>query len=731
MARKKVHLDLEEVMHLYNDSTVPFKQKAKLLGTSPDTLRKFLRENGVDIPTKKSPASETLSVEKVTELYVNQNISRKETAKMLGVSLSTLARFIEANNIQKDNSKIVELREKTMLDRYGVKHALDSEEFKDKARQTCRENHGVDYPMQSTEVMAKSRETSQEHWGTSHPLQSDEYWTQYWEDHPRKPEKPRYSDLSTEEKAAIQAERSERRKQTNIERYGVENPSQVPEFRSKAVATTRALYGDDVFFRTGTFKERASKTLRERYGVDSPMHSEEIKSKARETIQERYGVDCTLQNPEVQAKTIATNIEKYGNVSPMKNEKVKQKQRETCLKHYGADNPSKVPELQAKKQATNMERYGVPDYNQQCIAHIEEWNDKNLFHEVCDRMEMELGRAPRISELKDYFNASASSVYTKLHTFECHEILNKATSYIEDMWRHWMQLEGIPCLDKPARILPNPEGRPREIDIYIPEFNLGIEIDPTYTHNSTVPYHHRSTPKSKHYHQQKTIAAEQAGINLIHIYDFDDEEKLKSIIRSLCHLNDRIFARNTICKSIDKKTERAFLEANHLQGYVKSSKAYGLYTNNDDQLLVAVMTFGNPRYGAMDERNIQWELLRFCSLDGVSVVGGASKLFKAFVDECDPESVLSYANYDISNGDMYEKLGFEYKRLTDPSYTWVKLNDPTDTYSWYVVNAKGFDNLFGTNYGKGTSNKELMEQAGYVRVFNSGNKVYIWTKPTE
>jgi hypothetical protein len=110
------------------------------------------------------------------------------------------------------------------------------------------------------------------------------------------------------------------------------------------------------------------------------------------------------------------------------------------------------------------------------------------------------------------------------------------------------------------------------------------------------------------------------------------------------------------------------------------------------------MTFGAPRYGRGSEKEIRWEMLRFCSKDGVTVVGGASKLFKAFVSECSPESVLSYANLDISNGGMYEALGFEFSRLTGPSYTWVKLGDPSDTYSWYVVNSKGFDNLFGTSY---------------------------------
>ena len=207
-----------------------------------------------------------------------------------------------------------------------------------------------------------------------------------------------------------------------------------------------------------------------------------------------------------------------------------------------------------------------------------------------------------------------------------------------------------------------------------------------------------------------------------------DEDKMKSVILSLCQRNERIYARNTVCEPVDVKTEREFMTKNHLQGYVKSEKAYGLFSKDDHKLL-ALMTFGAPRYGTGDEKKIRWELLRFCSESGITVVGGASKLFKAFIKECSPESVLSYANYDISNGGLYEALGFEYRRTTGPSYTWVQLDDPSDTYSWYVVNAKGFDNLFGTDFGKEYSNKQLMEAAGYVQVYNSGNKVYIWTSP--
>ena len=108
-------------------------------------------------------------------------------------------------------------------------------------------------------------------------------------------------------------------------------------------------------------------------------------------------------------------------------------------------------------------------------------------------------------------------------------------------------------------------------------------------------------------------------------------------------------------------------------------------------------------------------------------MGGASKLFTHFVREHKPATVMSFCNYDISNGNMYEQLGFKYTRTTLPSYYWVKWNDSTEWYSWYLINTKGVDNVFGTSYGKDASNIDLMLDMGYVRVYNAGNKVYLWT----
>ena len=133
------------------------------------------------------------------------------------------------------------------------------------------------------------------------------------------------------------------------------------------------------------------------------------------------------------------------------------------------------------------------------------------------------------------------------------------------------------------------------------------------------------------------------------------------------------------------------------------------------------MTFGKPRHST----NYDWELLRYCS--STEVIGGASKLFKHFLNQIPKGStIISFQNLDKFSGNLYEQLGFEFDGYTAPSYEWVKRNNIFERYSWFLITKKGVDNILGTHYGKGKNNVELMKKEGFVRVYNSGNRRYIY-----
>ena len=131
------------------------------------------------------------------------------------------------------------------------------------------------------------------------------------------------------------------------------------------------------------------------------------------------------------------------------------------------------------------------------------------------------------------------------------------------------------------------------------------------------------------------------------------------------------------------------------------------------------MTFGSPRYN----RNYEFELLRLCSNTNYSIVGGASKLFKHFVDTVNPGSIISYCDRSKFTGSVYEKIGMSFVRDTEPNKVWSK---GTVRITDNLLRQRGFDQLFNTDYGKGTSNEELMIEHGWLPVYDCGQRVYEW-----
>lgn len=249
-------------------------------------------------------------------------------------------------------------------------------------------------------------------------------------------------------------------------------------------------------------------------------------------------------------------------------------------------------------------------------------------------------------------------------------------------------------------------------DFYLPDLDTLIEINPTFTHTNIESQIYKS--KDKDYHVNKTKNAYPK--RCINIWDWDNQDQ---IIKSL-QAKTILYARKLQLTEITKQTANEFLVKYHFQGKCKNNEInLGLYYNNQ---LVQVMTFGKPRYN----KNYQWELLRLCTDYKYKIVGGAERLFKYFVRNYDPKSIISYCDLSKFNGNVYEKLGFhKTSNKEKPSKHWSKqTNHITDN----LLRQRGFDQLFNTNYGKNTSNEQLMLEHGWLSIYDCGQAVYIWEK---
>lgn len=255
-----------------------------------------------------------------------------------------------------------------------------------------------------------------------------------------------------------------------------------------------------------------------------------------------------------------------------------------------------------------------------------------------------------------------------------------------------------------------------ELDIFLPDLKLAFEINGEVFHSDLY--------KKKNYHLNKTKECNELGVHLIHIWLSDwyqSEEIIKSIIlNQLGSAGERIYARNTEVREIDTKTFNQFLNKNHIQGQSISKIRLGLYFKNE---LVQVMGFSSLRRATgRYSKNNSYELIRMCNLLNTRVIGGSSKLFKFFIKKYNPDYVLSYANRDWANGNVYSKMGFNFVSYTSPGYFYVKGKRKYHRYKFqkHILVSEGYDPK-KTEY-------EIMVDRGFYRVWDTGNLVYEYHK---
>jgi hypothetical protein len=206
-----------------------------------------------------------------------------------------------------------------------------------------------------------------------------------------------------------------------------------------------------------------------------------------------------------------------------------------------------------------------------------------------------------------------------------------------------------------------------EIDIYIPELNLGIEYNGLIWHSEY--FLKKAMYKRAH---EKMIEANKNGLRLITI--FQDEwlhrkEQVKGFLLSVFKKRTiGIGARKTTLLMIDKKEAAKFFNENHIQGSTNTDVCFGLFYENE--LVGAVSGSKHHRQG----HEGVFVLNRLAFKIGYSISGGASKLLKALLLYAKHRGYLkliSWSDNRWSTGDVYEKTGFALEEIHRPDYDYV------------------------------------------------------------
>ena len=566
---------------------------------------------------------------------------------------------------------------KTNIDRYGVEHPQTLESQKEKVKKTNLERYGttngkvlkpkVDKPKKERKVkLPKVKDTRKGHYYNNGVI------TKKIKEGDAVPDGFVKGMLLSDE---LKQKRLAKAKETFLKKYGVDNPAKSKEVLSKI-----------------------QKTNLERYGVECSAQSDVVKEKIKDTNLKKYGVECSFQADVVKDKIKATNLERYGVDNPSKSNIIKQKIVESNRKNLGVDYPMQSKDVMDKSRVTSFEKYGTEYPNQ-----------SDIVKSKIDASTLERYGVNRVCKLDEFKQKVVDTNRERYGVdYTCLVFSGKLKGNDSSYNRSFAKLLDDNNISYEREFL---------LEKYSYDFRVGntlIEINPTATHNT----HFNPYGKNRidvNYHRDKSKCAKERGYSVIHVFDWDDTNK---IVHLLSH-RDTVYARKCDIRVVSEIGTEEYLIKHHLQGSCRGqSIRLGLYYDNQ---LVSLMTFGKSRFN----KNCDYELLRYCS--HYNVVGGAEKLFKYFVDTYKPNSVVSYCDTSKFSGKVYDMLRFKIDTINSPSCHWYSVKEDkhiTDN----LLRMQGYDRLFKENHGKGTSNEELILNRGYLPVYDCGQSTYIWER---
>lgn len=483
----------------------------------------------------------------------------------------------------------------------------------------------------------------------------------------------------------------------------------------------------------------------------------------KETVKERYGVDHVWKVKDIHEKTMRNRdwseigskvSESLLNKSESEWVSITEKRKTTKDEVYGDvnyNNPKKISEtnlnksdqerveINQKRVNTMNSRYGVDSSLQ--LPHTRIRMGEVLF-DIRDKI-TEKHRVRRELE-----------VVGKLHTYKLKlkdkYITNKGNYEFQclecdTVFNSWsMSWGNVPiCRNCNPLIISNTQSivegmlndlgvvfvrgdrtiiKPYEIDIYVPNHNLGIEINGNYFHSDIAGL------KDRKYHINKTKSCNDKNIKLLHIFE-DEVYKSPHIVKSkienilgLC--KEVIYARKCEIVVVEHSIKKKFLNENHLQGNSVDSVRLGLTYCG---VLCSVMTFSKKRISTgLKHVDGEWELNRFCSVTGKTVVGGFSRLLNHFVKNHEPKHLTTYADIRWSGYNnettVYSKNGFGFVSYTPPSYWYVSTKSYLNRLHRYTFRKSV---LVNQGYDPNKTEWEIMRENGYDRIWDCGTMKFV------
>jgi hypothetical protein len=422
------------------------------------------------------------------------------------------------------------------------------------------------------------------------------------------------------------------------------------------------------------------------------------KQKAQQTLFDTYGISNAFCSPNAN--------EKRTNQNPMQDPTVILSIRQQCLKDHGVDWHSKRTDVIHKKTNTNLTKYGVINSSQ-----------KHYTKHTCDVLQNSqslktMFQTNTIEQISQNLGVCETTIlkYLKLYGIR---LPNEIAPEIQLM--NWLIDQGFIDFHKSRTVLTSKQ----EIDLYSDSQKLGIEYCGLFWHSQKY--------KTRSYHRNKYNECMNQGIKLVTIFEDEWLNKRNIVISRLSQLlginTTGCGARKLRISLINRLQAEMFLNKYHISGSASASVFVGAYNMSGE--LVAVMTFSRGRRFNKPKHEWEWEMIRFCT-DGSHYPGVASRLFKYFVSQHSPSSVISYADLRWGQGDYLKHLGFIRYEDSPPNYWYFSLSNTNfKRYHRFTFCKQALLKKFPGS-DPNLSEYNLAQNNGLERIWDCGNATWIW-----
>lgn len=221
---------------------------------------------------------------------------------------------------------------------------------------------------------------------------------------------------------------------------------------------------------------------------------------------------------------------------------------------------------------------------------------------------------------------------------------------------------------------------PKELDIYVPDLNLGIECNGRFWHSTQ--------NKEPEYHVDKYNMCQEKGIKLLSIWEdwlmsAEKREIVKSLIKTNLYLYDREFdAADCEVRIIDTAASNEFLQQNHIYGKCPCKLKLGLFYQDELVSVMSIVENKKPISRKHKYLNGEYTVARFCNKNNTLVIGAQEKLLHYFIETYNPFKITYVTYNDL--GETLHLEGFNVTKESSEAATWFFENNSNKRLTQFV-----------------------------------------------